>query len=275
MLLVLVSAALHATWNSLVKSGKDRYLDTAGVLLGSSAISSVALIFLRAPAPPCYSYIAASAALHIAYFSLIAATYDLADMSVVYPITRGAAPALSAVLTGLAVHEYPTPRGWLGAFLISAGVIAFTFQNHKSVDLRSNAIKLALLNALLIALYTLVDGVGVRRSGNAFSYTCWGFLIWGMGYVPAVILIRRREAIDHLRKKWKRGTVGGACSLAAYMIAMWAMTKSHIASIAALRETAILFGIGIASIRLKEPVTRVRVAACLLIVFGAIIIKMS
>ncbi len=274
MLLVLIAAALHATWNGLVKAGTDRYFDIAGVLLGAGAISAIALLFLPRPAPASWPYLAASAVVHVAYFALIAASYHHGEMSVVYPIMRGTAPVLAAIGSALVLHEHPSAAGWAGAFLVSSGVVTFAFEKRDN-SIHLIPISLALVNAVLIALYTLVDGAGVRLSGQAVSYTCVGFLLCAAAFLPAAALRRRRECVDHLRNEWRRGLVGGGCSLAAYCLALWAMTRAPIASVAALRETGILFGVLIAAYNLRERITTVRVAACLLVVAGAVVIKLS
>ena len=275
MLLVLIGASLHATWNALVKGGKDKYLDTVGVLLGATLLTLLYLPFLPLPARACWPYLAASTLVHQAYFTLIAFSYRKGEMSLVYPVTRGTAPALTALCSEVALHERLSFAGWAGVLFVSSGVLFLAFDHRRSEGFHLTPILLALANAAVIALYTLSDGQGVRLSGNALSYTSWGFLLCAVLFVPVALLIRKQEAVQHLKTEWRKGIIGGGCSLAAYALALWAMTRAPIASVAALREISILFGILIAAFTLKEVVTRMRVVAALLILAGAIVIKIA
>lgn len=278
MLLVLVGACLHATWNGLVKSGKDKYLDMVAVLMGAALLTVLWLPFLPVPARASWGCLAASTAIHQLYFMLIALSYRTGDMSLVYPLTRGAAPALTALCSTFVLNERPSACGWLGVALVSGGVILLAV-DHAAGDHGREArfqpapVLLALANAAVIALYTLADGQGVRVSGNAFSYTSWGFLLCALLFVPAAMLIRKKEATLHFKMHWRRSLVGGGCSIGAYSLALWAMTRAPIASVAALRETSILFGVLIAAFTLKERISKTRAAAALIIVVGAVIIR--
>jgi drug/metabolite transporter (DMT)-like permease len=119
----------------------------------------------------------------------------------------------------------------------------------------------------------VVDGTGVRLSGSALAYTCWGFVACAITFLPIAAGVRKKAAGMHLKRAWIRGLLGGGCSLTAYSLALWAMTRAPIASVAALRETAILFGVLIAAVTLKERVTPMRAAACLFVLLGAIVLK--
>jgi drug/metabolite transporter (DMT)-like permease len=274
MLLVLLGAALHATWNALVKSGSDRGLDMAAVVTGSAVLALPCLFFLPLPNRAAWPYIAASVLIHQVYFTLIALSYRKGDMSLVYPVTRGAAPALTALLAATMLHERPSPGGWTGTLLVSGGVLLLAFDNRRSAHFEAAPFVFALMNAGIVVLYTLVDGVGARLSGHAFSYTAWGFLLSALLFTSALLSLRGRAAVAYLRQQRRRGLIGGACSMASYSLALWAMTRAPIASVAALREISVIFGVLIAVVTLKEQVTRIRFAAIAIVVVGAALIKM-
>lgn len=275
MLLVLLGASLHATWNGLVKGGKDKYLETVAVLTGAALLTLLWLPFLPLPARASWSYLILSTLIHQVYFTLIALSYRKGDMSLVYPVTRGTAPALTALCSEMALREHLSYGGWAGVLLISSGVLFLAFDHKRSEGFHLTPVLLALSNAAVIALYTLSDGQGVRLSGNAFSYTSWGFLLCALLFTPVAFFLRKQEAVQHLKKEWRRSLLGGGCSLTAYSLTLWAMTRAPIASVAALRETSIFFGVLIAASTLKERVTNMRFVAALLIVSGAVVIKMA
>ena len=133
----------------------------------------------------------------------------------------------------------------------------------------------ALLNAIVIVVYTLVDARGARLSGSAFSYTGWMLLLLGLLFFVAVAVIEGRQVFYRMAKDWKKSVLGGGCTFASYGIALWAMTLSPVALVAALRETSILFGTIFSVFILKERITRIRGLSVLLIAAGAVAIKMS
>jgi drug/metabolite transporter (DMT)-like permease len=273
MLLVLLGSALHATWNGLLRGGKDRYLGTAALVACAGALTLLWIPFLPAPLPRAWTFLAISAVIHQVYYALIAASYHRGEMSVVYPTTRGAAPALTALGSALLLGEHPTARSVAGVLLVSGGVGMLALDHARGAHVNRTALLLALANAGVVALYTLVDGYGVRLSGNAASYTSWGFLICALLFTPTALAVRGREVVDHLRGEWRGALIGGGCSIAAYGLALWAMTRAPIASVAALRETAIVFGVLLAAITLKERVTPLRAAAVIIVACGAIVIR--
>jgi drug/metabolite transporter (DMT)-like permease len=275
MLLVLAGAALHATWNGLVKGGSDRYLDLAALLTAAALLTLTWLPFLPVPARACWPYLAISTLIHQVYFTLIALSYRKGDMSLVYPVTRGTAPALTALASPLFLSEHPSPGAYIGVCLVSGGVLLLAFDHNRSEKLQVAPLLLALANACVIVLYTLADGTGVRLSGHAFSYTSWGFLLCALLFTPMALLLRRRAAVVHMRKQWRNALIGAACSIASYGLALWAMTRAPIATVAALRETSIIFGVIIAAVTLKERVSSIRIIAIAIVVAGAAVIKLG
>lgn len=273
MLLVLLGAALHAGWNALVKSGADKLLDTALVVAGSAGLAAAALPFLPQPAPASWPMLAASAAIHLVYFSLVAAAYRAADMSLAYPLMRGTPPLLVALLAGPLLGERLGALGWLGVLLVSGGILAMALR--RGARAHAPAVGLALANALVIAAYTLVDGIGARRSGAPVAYTLWVFLLTAALFLPFVAWRRPRALAAHLRARWRTGLGAGACTLGSYALALWAMTQAPIAAVAALRETSILFGVALAALLLRERPSAARLAGAGAIACGAAALRLA
>jgi drug/metabolite transporter (DMT)-like permease len=270
---VLFAAALHAAWNAIVKSGSDKFLSTVLITVAASLAAVLILPFIAAPAPASWPYLLVSGCLQVAYFALVAQTYHLTDMSLTYPFMRGSAPLLVALVSNVWLGERLTVGAWLGIAIICFGIFSMTVGSRHSNA--GKGISLALLNALVIASYTLVDGLGVRLSGAPAAYTLWVYLLTGL---PLVIwtLARRPAALkSYTKQHWPAGLIGGIGSLVSYGIALWAMTVAPIAIIAALRETAILFGVVISFLVLKEQVTRARLAAACAILAGAIALRLA
>ncbi len=273
MLPVLFGAALHAVWNALVKAGADKLLDTALMVAFSALLSALALPFLAQPAAASWPMLGASAVIHLAYFSLVAAAYRAGDMSLAYPIMRGTPPLLVAVLAALFLGEALRPFGWLGVALVSGGIIAMALRRG-AVPQRL-AVALALTNALVIVAYTIVDGLGARASGAPIAYALWTFVLSAVLFLPVAALQRPGRLLPHLVLRWRLGLGAALCTVGSYALSLWAMTQAPIAAVAALRETSILFGVGIAALVLRETPTRTRLAGAALIAAGAAALRLA
>lgn len=273
MLAVLLGAALHASWNALVKSGSDPFLDTVLITTCIAAVMAILLLFLPLPRPDSWRFLVASVLIHIGYYGFLVLAYRGGDLSRVYPIMRGTAPAFTALLAAVLLGEQLTWGGWTGVFLVSGGVLLLTAESPRSKGVRLAPAVFALLNAGVIVGYTLVDGLGARLSGNAFSYTGWMLLLTGVLVFVASLAFRGRHVTDHVLAHWKKGALGGGCTFASYSLALWAMTKVPIAPVAALRETSIIFSALLAAFILKERITLLRCVSIAVVTAGAIVLK--
>jgi drug/metabolite transporter (DMT)-like permease len=269
---VMVAALLHASWNAIVKSAPDKFLGTILITTAAAALSAALLPFLTAPQPSSFPYAAASAVLQIVYFMLVARTYQVADMSQTYPLMRGAAPLIVALVSAFRTNDAMSPVAWVGVIVISLGI--FSIALDSSLNDRKG-VRLALLNALVIAGYTLIDGLGVRRSGAPAAYTLWVFLLSGVPLTLWAIAARRSAFIPYLGRHWRLGMAGGLGTTVSYGLALWAMTVAPIAVVAALRETSILFGTLIAGFVLREHIGTRRVISACIIAAGAAILRLA
>ncbi len=269
---VLFAAALHATWNAIVKGSSDKLL-TATLVTGSAALLAiVALPFLEPPASASWPFIGASTVFQICYFRLLALNYQRSEMSLAYPIMRGTAPLIVTLISVLILNVALPPLAWLGIVIICSGVLSLAMSNGRG---NGRSVALALLNACVIAGYTLIDGEGVRRSGAPASYTLWIYLLTGPALVSWALLTRRRSFITYAQANWRSGMIGGIGTATSYGLALWAMTMAPIAVVSALRETSILFGILLSATILRERVDRRRIVAACIIASGAIALRLS
>jgi len=274
LLIVLLAAFLHASWNAVVKSSPDKFLDVVFVTASAAALCVAIVPFLPLPALASWPYIAASAAIHVLYFVLIGAAYRSGDMSHAYPLMRGAPPLIVALASGPLIGERLSAGEWTGVVLICAGILGLLLANPSGAN-ATKTTRLALLNAATVATYTLVDGSGVRVSGQPAAYTMWMFVLTAPPILAWAFARRPADALAHFRARGLRMLVGGACTLAAYSLVLWAMTKAPIAMVAALRETAILFGTAISVFVLKERHGYSRPIAAGVILAGVVALKLA
>ncbi|WP_137937590.1 DMT family transporter [Chitinivorax sp. B] len=272
---VLFGALLHASWNTLIKGGQDKLMDTLLVALGSMLIGMLCLPFLPLPAPAAWPYLLGSVLVHVAYFYLIIHAYKVGDLSVVYPLMRGGAPLLTAIIAVCWLGESVTTGSLGGIGLLCSGILLLAGNHwHSGADRR--AIGFGLTNAVVVVSYTLFDGLGARQSGHALSYTMW---LFALNALPLLLWACWKRGGDSvvagIRQGYRRMMIGGACSVGAYGITLWAMTQAPIALVATLRETAVLFAALFGALLLRERLGLWRILAALAVCSGAMLIKLG
>lgn len=270
---VLFAALLHAGWNAIVKGAGDKLMTTVLVAGAAAAVAAAALPFLPQPAPASWPFLAASAVLQVGYYVLLANAYRVGEMSSMYPLMRGTAPLLVAIISAAILGETLAPAGWAGIALVSAGILSLAFHGRRTPGAAGTGFALA--NALVIASYTLIDGHGVRLSGAAAGYTLWLFVLTGTPLVAWALIRRRTALLSRLRAELHLGLIGGIGTLVSYGLALWAMTLAPVALVAALRETSILWGTAIAALVLRERVGGWRLVAVGIIACGAAVLRLA
>jgi phosphonate utilization associated putative membrane protein len=280
---VLGGALLHALWNALVKSSGDKPLDTALVhFLGALVALPFALI-AGAPQEAAWPFIAASLVIHIGYYIALAGAYQHGELGMTYPIMRGFAPLLVALGSASVVGEAPTGAAWAGIVGITAGVALVGLSHPGDALHHGKALAFAFANAAIIAVYTFVDGLGVRTElsagGRVWSYVLWLFVLDGVPY-PLIVWLRRGPAgrtaiLAYARRRWPLAALGGTASIGSYAIALWAMTRAPVASVAALRETSVLFAAVIGTLLLKERFGLQRALGTAVVVAGVVALRVG
>jgi drug/metabolite transporter (DMT)-like permease len=273
MLLVLLAAALHAGWNAIVKSSPDKSSDVVLIAAGAGAIAATTLPFIPLPTISSWPYLLASVVIHLAYFSLVGLAYRHGDLSYVYPLMRGSAPLITMCAALLIVGEGLRVGGYVGVLLLSAGVLTLSFDGFRNGKAQARGTGYALANAFVVALYTLVDGIGVRLSGSAVSYAQWLFFLNAIPLLVLALSTRRAPLLRTARARWKMLSFGGLCTIGSYGLVLWAMTRAPLALVAALRETSVVFGTVFAAALLKEKFGTLRYVAAGLVTAGAVAMK--
>jgi drug/metabolite transporter (DMT)-like permease len=274
-LAVLAAAAMHAGWNAFVKGSGDAFAALTHMAVGGLLLSLPLVIVLSLPAPPSHGWLAASVAVHTGYRFLLIAAYRIGDLSQVYPIARGAAPLLTALLTALILGETLSPMGYAGIALLGAGIAVLSARGGRIGGFEPVAVSLALLTACSIALYSMVDGVGARLAGSSVSYIAWLFLLDSVIMIAVGLVVRGPALFATLTSIWPRVLAATAIAQLSYTLAVWAMTRAPIAQVSALRETSVLFAALIGVVFLKERLTRWRLIAAPIIVAGMVLLRMG
>lgn len=272
---VLLAAVLHATWNALTKSGGDKETSMAAVVLGHVPLALVGLSIAPLPDPAALPWIAAGVALHCGYQFFLLNSYRVGDLTQVYPIARGVAPLVVALVSVGALGVALTGMETLAILVIACGILSLGLTRSGDGLRNPAATALALGTGLFIAGYSLVDGTGARVAGTSLGYYSWQ----AIGNAVAFSVILRVTKPGTLRNipRVARGTflVGGSASFAAYAIVTWAFTQAPIPLVTALRETSIVFALLIGVLVLKEPLNLRKVASTFLTVCGAALLRVA
>ena len=273
---VLFGAACHATWNALIKKRLDPFATIAIITVFCGLVALPAVPFVGLPPLVAWPWVAASVVLHLAYYIGLTEAYRTGDLSQVYPIARGSAPLMTALISTAVLGEYLGPIGWAGIVALTFGVFLLSIRGGRDLaQMDRRAVGFAFFTATTICGYSLVDGVGARLSGNPHAYSAALFVCDGAFMAVFALARRGRTIVGDARGYWRTGLLGGVLSVISYWIAIWAMTVAPIAIVSALRETSVLFGAFLAVVFLKEPLRPLRVIAAIVVVAGLILIRVQ
>jgi drug/metabolite transporter (DMT)-like permease len=270
---VLLAAAAHAAWNAWLKDSGDKLSSMAAMSVGWLIVGCISIPIVGAPSPASWPYLLASTVVHTGYAMLLISAYRHAEFSLAYPIARGTGPLLVALSAPLFVSEYLEGPSFFAVTLIVIGVFLIgMFGNERSLGGR-RAVLLSLATGVLIAAYTMIDGLGARAGSNAHAYVGWLLVLIA---IPIIVLSRKKlnkNMKSLLAGHWQKGVPIGVLSALAYWVIVWAMTIAPVALVAAARETSILFAALVSWGVLREKVRPLRWAGVIVILIGLVLAK--
>lgn len=280
---VLLAGAMHAAWNAIAKGSTDRYAGMCLIGIGQTLCGVLLVWWVPGPAPASWPWLITSVLVHTAYSILLIRAYRLGDFNQAYPLARGVGPLVVAGVAAVALGEWLSITQWLGVAAVSGalGFLAFSRgAGSRAVGatggwfVRHRPALAAMLAGVSIAGYTLLDGVGVRRSDSPLGYGAWMFVLLGPLILIWAYTVRRSALWPALVAQWKTGLIGGVVSVAAYAIVLWAQTQGALAAVAALRETGVITGALIGVLFFKERLGARRVLASIVIAAGVVLINL-
>ena len=273
LMAMLFGALLHASWNALVKSSQDKTLDTALIHVLCSLLALPICLYVGPPPDQSWPFILCSLVVHVGYYFALAGAYKHGDLGLTYPLMRGTAPMLVALASLALLDESLSSMAWLGVAAISAGVLLLGLSQGWWAHRK--AVWFALSNAVLIAIYTVIDAKGARSSGHVLQYVAMLFALDGWPFALLVFMQRKGRVWPYVQSRWPMAMGGAAASLGSYSIALWAMTVAPVAMVAALRETSVFFAALIGAWLLHERWTRQRVLGTVAILSGVAALRLG
>jgi drug/metabolite transporter (DMT)-like permease len=271
-LAVLGAAFLHALWNALIKVGTSRVGGMVILSIAEVPIGLIAAALTPAIDRGAVPWVIAAGITHFGYKFCLTYAYDRGDLSRVYPIARGAAPLAVAVAGTALLPDSVTPVQYLGIVLLGSGILLMAQGVFRRGEDR-RLLPYALGSATATAIYTMIDGIGARISGSPLAYVGWGFVADGLIFTTGMLALRGVAVIPRDGRAWRMGVFASVASYGAYGVSVWAMTLAPIATVAALRETSILFAVLIGWLVFGERMSRDKAVAALVIVAGVIVMR--
>ena len=272
VLVVLCAGLMHAVWNAMTKSLHDQFASFALLNISIAAVSLIMLPLVGVPRSACWIYLAGSTVCHLSYELFLMGSYRRADFSQSYTIARGIAPLLVSLAGFLFANEDLSVRGLVGIFVIVTGIVSLVLR-RRGEKARGWGAAWALATGAAIAVYTVVDGLGVRKSHDPFQYGAMLFALQSVLWLIGVVL-RRRDWWP-TRQRALVGLLAGVISMAAYLSVLWAQLRAPLGVVSALRETGVLWAAVIAVVIFREGRLRRIVVPATLVVVGIALLSIS
>ena len=272
--LVLLAALLHASWNALTKAGGDPLISVTIITATGGVCALPLMIWLPPPGPETWKWLVVSACIHYVYQLALVRMYQLGDLSQVYPIARGLAPLGVACLAAIGAGEYLEPLQLIGLALASVAIVSLGTGRVSGQSTR-RAVGMAILTAILIGSYTYTDARGVRSVASVEYFIGWSFFLGSVPMVLTTLVVRRADGLAAFRRLGAQAIGGGLMATVGYAIALWALSRAPMASVASLRESSVLFAAILGTRLLGESFGRRRVVSALLLAVGLVLVQIG
>lgn len=275
ILLLFSGAILHTAWNLLLKRARDKYIASWWMVVTGGIVALAVIGFTGLPVREMWKFAVFSILAEAAYFITLSYAYHDNEFSLIYPIARGAAPAFLALWSFLFLDETLTAGGLLGLALIIAGLITIgisTLARSQVPHLHFRGVLVAVFIALLISIYSVIDGAAVKH-GHAAAYV---MTMFALVPIPITPFILRRYGWSYLWQELKeqgiRLPLMGILGVTAYFLAVLAYSIAPLSYSGAIREVSVVFGAIAGWWFLKEQMGGMRVLGSIIIFVGILVI---
>lgn len=283
--LVVLAALIHAIWNLLAKTSAS-----AGpvFVLAYSVVASVLylpwVLYLIVQgtlglSPVILGVLVLSSAVHLAYNLCLQRGYQVADLSVVYPVARGTGPMLSTLAAFVVLGETPVITGIIGLFLVIGGIVMIATQGRLRafLDRKGQAgVRWGMATGGLIASYTVIDAYAVKALGVAPVVLDWFNNLLRSFMLAPIVLRNPRAAVLRMKGHWTTALIVGILSPLSYILVLMAFSMdAPLSLVAPMREMSMMIGALLALVILREPVGTWRLAGSALLLIGVVLLGTS
>jgi drug/metabolite transporter (DMT)-like permease len=275
MLIVLLAAILHASWNFLIKQKEDKHISMTAVVLGHTPFALAVLLFSPLPRIEALPYIVIGAVLHTGYQLFLLYSYRIGDLSQVYPLARGVAPLVVAGVSVVFLGTHLDSIELSAIAIIGSGIMSLTLVRRSDGFRNYRAAFLAIITGGFIAAYSLVDGMGARVATTALGFYGCLSILNALVFSIIIKIIKPGTIKTVTQKNYKLALGSGCASFTAYALVIWAFTMAPIAVVTALRETSIIFALFLGVFILKERLDLIKVFASMVTFLGAGLLRIN
>lgn len=275
VLVVLGAAFLHAFWNFLVRGTEDKALGMAAVMFGHLPLAIIGLCYTGLPSLTSVPYIIVSALLHLGYQVFLLNAYRFGELTQIYPVARSASPLLITLFTILTVPSALETMEVIGVVLVSGAIMTYGIVQYRLKDVGATGIVLAFVAGCFIASYSIVDAIGARITQSAVSFYGASTMV-NMVFLALYLSVFHPTVLGRMYRDAPRTfIIGGNASYFAYVAVLWACLSTPVAMVSTLRETSVLFAVGLGVVFLNEKITRFKISIILTIFIGVIVLRMA
>ena len=271
--LVLGAAFSHAIWNLLLKKTENRLLMMTAMHSITGLISLVLLPVVGSMNKEAWQFLILSVLIHGGYYVFLTYSYRHIELGQAYPILRGSGP-LIVFLASLTILDERVPvYQILAFFLVAGGILSLGLRSVTAFVRYPQSFLFAAGTGIFVGGYTLVDGLGVRNSGNVWAYICWLFILEMLMVQIYCVYQFRKQTLVQLVSLGSGALWAGFLSGFAYGSVLWAMQTSPIMLVSALRETSVVMASVLGIIFLQEKKDPLKILAAVLVAIGIVLIK--
>ena len=262
-------AVLHAFWNILLARARDPESATA-IALVAAAVVFAPVTALRFDAErAAWPFIVVTSLLQLLYFALLATAYRRVELSFVYPVARGVAPAVVLVVSVIVLGHATSAAQVAGVALVGVGVLLVRGLRRPADP---HALAFALGIACVVASYTLLDKRGITHA-SPLTYLELSMIPAALGYAGTTLAVKGRSRVRS--ELGPPAVLAGLASFAAYALVLAALQRASAASVAAVRETSVVMATAFAAAVLHEHVSRLRLAGSVLVMGGIALLALG
>lgn len=268
-LIILFAAFFHASWSAIVKNSNNGLAIMAVTSIIEIIIFLPLVFTVPFPTIDIWYFIIATTVLHGLYRYSVVISYQYGDLSFVYPIARGVSCFIIALVSLLLIQNNISLFGIIGILLICFGLFMISFLTTKKFN--KVAFTIAITTAGLIATYTLLDGMAVRKTGNPFTFIFWMLLLNGVPMLIYGIISKNGLRIRNSYSLFE-GVIAGLLAILSYGLVVWSMQFIEIAYVSSIREVSIVLATLLSIYFLKEKDAKKRFIPSVIIVIGVTVV---
>jgi drug/metabolite transporter (DMT)-like permease len=271
--LMLTAGLLHASWHSLVKSGKNGIVILAGMGAVAGTCAAIALPFVPFPAAHIWPILLASICLHIVYKICLASAYARGDFGQAFPLARGMVPLFATLIAYVCLRQVPSLNQLAGIVLVSCGLWLLALDRLQRTT-RWPLLLAAASAGAAVASYSVIDAYGTRLSGNWFGFTIWLVVLDSFAFLALTRFLRGPALWTELGTARLRVIVSGVLGLLSFCVFLWALSHNPVGPVTTIRETSVLFAMAIGVMLHGEALSLRRLTGATAILAALVVIAL-